>query len=300
MKCQLRFAFILALLIPALLQAQDFSKTFKSLQEKNDTAAQAKLLQQWEKEKPTDPEMFIAYFNYYVQMSTVEGISIDQDPYNKQSFQISDTGSGKPVAYLNFSKRYNTPVLQKGFAYIDRGIALYPNRLDMRFGKIYMLGESKNFRLFTSQIVETTDYGNTIKDQWLWKNGKPLENSKKFYLASMQDYIVTIYNTEDDDLLPLMREISLAVLKYNPDHVESLSNVALTYLVAGQHDKALEFLLKAEAVDPRDVVVLNNIAQAYIRKYNKPKAKEYLQKIIQYGTEEDKEKAKADLKLLGN
>lgn len=47
-----------------------------------------------------------------------------------------------------------------------------------------------------------------------------------------------------------------------PNHVESLNNVALTYLVAGNYDKALFYLLRDETLAPKDVIVLNNIAEA--------------------------------------
>jgi tetratricopeptide (TPR) repeat protein len=202
------------------------------------------------------------------------------------------------VAYLNSSVKFKSAILQKGFDYIDKGIALYPTRLDMRFGKIYMLGQAENYTEFTKYLVATIDYGNSIKDAWTWKEGKPLADAKQFFLGSMQDYIATIYNTEDDNLLPLMRKISETVIKYNPTHVESLSNVALTYLINGNYDKALEYLLKAEKLTPKDVVVLNNIAQAYKRKKDKINAKLYFEKIIKVGSAEEIEDAKQQLKEL--
>ncbi|HEX6333516.1 MAG TPA: tetratricopeptide repeat protein, partial [Flavisolibacter sp.] len=132
----------------------------------------------------------------------------------------------------------------------------------------------------------------SINNAWLWKDGKLLEDPEAFFLSSLQGYCITIYNTEDDDLLPLMRQISEGVVKYYPDHVESLSNIALTYLVTGNYDKALAYLLKAEKVAPKDVIVLNNIAEAYKRKGDKAHAKAYYEKIIKYGDDADKEDAR--------
>ena len=259
--------------------SQDFSSQFKKLQEKKDTTGQIKLLKNWETKNPKDPEMFIAYFNYYANQSMTEVIAIDTKFIsNKQNFKFD--------------------ILKKGFEYVDQGLALYPTRLDMRFGKIYMLGKIENYTEFTKYLVSTVEYGNSIKDTWTWKDGKPLEDPKNFFLSSMQDYVTTIYNTEDDNLLPLMRKISESILKYNPTHVESLSNVALTYLVVGNYDKALEPLLKAENISPKDVIVLNNIAQAYTRKQDRVNAKLYLEKVIKIGDKEEVENAKMQLKDL--
>ncbi len=280
--------------------SQDYVKQFKALQSKKDTAGQIKLLKTWEKAAPTDPELFIACFNYYAQQSMKEVISIDQNNKAGQAIQMNDPKTGHPVAYLNSSINYKSEILQKGFDYIDKGIALYPGRLDMKFGKIYMLGQAENYAAFTKMIVETIDFANTINYAFTWKEGKPLENAKQFFLSSLQDYNNTLYDTEDDNLLPNMRAIAEAVLKYNPDHVESLSNAALTYLVTEKYDEALAYLFKAEKIDPKDVVILNNIAQAYKRKKDNPNAKIYLEKIIKVGNKEEIENAKEDIKKLDN
>ncbi len=288
-------AFVLTLVISF---GQGFQQQFKDLSATNDTSGQASLLKSWAAASPKDPELFIAYFNYYVRQSLTEFVTIDKTKKDEQSFVITDTGTGKPVGFLNSSIKYKSAILQKGFDYINKGISLYPKRLDMRFGKIYMLGEAENYAEFVKEIVITVDYNNTINNAWLWKEGKPLENPKQFFLGSLQNYVGTIYNTEDDNLLPLMRQISEAVIKYYPDHVESLSNIALTYLITGDYDKALPSLLNAEKVAPQDIVVLNNIAETYKRKGDKTNAKVYYEKIIRHGNEEEKQDAGQQIKKL--
>jgi Flp pilus assembly protein TadD len=108
----------------------------------------------------------------------------------------------------------------------------------------------------------------------------------------MHNYTVTLYNTYDDNLLPYMRTISEAVLKYYPKHVESLTDVSLTYMIPGEFDKALPYLLRAEAESPKDVIVLNNIAVSYMRKKDTANAKAYFEKIIQYGNADEIAQAK--------
>ena len=276
--------------------SQDFRKRFKDCATNGDTVGMAKALKEWEAAAPKDPEMFIGYFNYYVRMASREEVSLG--PNNRgQGFQLTDS-TGKAVGYLNSSVNYDSRLLQEGFSYIERGISLHPTRLDMRFGKVYMLGKAENYGAYTKTIKETIQYGNTIKNAWLWKEGKPLENPKTFFLNTVQEYQRNIYNTENDDLLPYMREIGEEVLKYYPDHVESLANVAITYLIIGNYDNGLPYLLKAETVSPKDIVVLNNIAQVYLRKNDNTNAKVYLQKIIKYGNKDEAQVAKEQMKEL--
>ncbi len=293
------FPLTLALLLITLLAcSQDFAQQFKTLSAKKDTAGQAKILSDWAVASPNDPELFIAYFNYYVRKSMSEVISLDSTQKDNQALVVTDTGTGKPVAYLNASTRYESDILQKGFDFIDRGLALHPARLDMRFGKIYMLGKAENYPAFTSEIVAAIDYGIEINNVWLWEKGKPLEDPKVFFLRALQDYIMTLYNTGQDDLLPNMREISEAVLSHYPDHVESLSNIALTYLITGAYENALSYLSKAEQLAPQDIIVLNNIAEACKRKGDKQNAIVYYEKIIRYGNKEEKEDARQRIKTL--
>ena len=287
---------IVAVLLAASLAAQDHSSRFKELVEKKDTAAQLKLLQEWDAGDPKDPELYVAWFNFYVQQSVKDIISLEKTP-QKEALKLSDS-TGKPAGYLNFSTQYISDILQKGFEYIDKGITLHPARLDMRFGKIYMLGKAENFEMFTKTIIGTIEYSNTINHAWLWKEGKPLEDAKSFLIESMQDYIATIYNTEDDSLLPYMRQISETVLKYEPEHVISLANIALTYAIEENYDKALLYLLKAEKIEPKDVIVLNNIAEIYARKKDKVNARTYYGKIIKVGSKEEADDARQKIKEL--
>lgn len=295
MKIVLLTTFILSSLLAI---SQDYPKQFKELCSKNDTAGARKLLLRWEAANAKDPELYVGWFNYYVIIGRTEMVTIDRNQKKEGGFELTDSATGKPVGFLNSSIHYNSAIIQKGFDYIDKGIALFPTRLDMRFGKIYMLGQAENYKAFANTIVETIDYGQSIQNKWTWKEGKPLQDATNFFLGSMQDYVRTIYDTEKDELLPYMRQISEGVLKYYPQHVESLANVALTYALTGENDKALSYLLKAEKIAPKDVIVLNNIAETYKKKNDKTNAAAYYKKVIQYGNKDEVEDAKQKLKEL--
>lgn len=288
---------ICLLAIPAISSGQDYPARFAKLAEANDTTGQLNLLKKWSAEKPSDPELFIAWFNHYVFTSRHEVVSLNMGSGGNNGYTITDS-SGNTVGSLGSSVKYREEPLKKGLSYIDKGIALYPDRLDMRFGKIYMLGETEDYTSFTSEIVRAIEYAQTIHYKWKWKAGEPLEDSLEFFLGSIQGYVGKLYDTEDDALLPNMRQISETVLKYHPNHVESLSNIAITYVLTGDYDKGLTYLLRAEKVNPKDMIVLNNIAECYKRKGDKANAIIYLKKIIQNGDADEAESARQRLKEL--
>jgi len=232
---------------------QNFEQQFMELYHKQDTIGEAKTLTQWKSKKPNDPELYVAYFNYYVQKSMQKAIELERED------------------------------LKKAYEYIDKGIAMFPNRLDMRFGKIYMLSQKENYTAFTNEIITTIDYSGINKNAWLWTDDKVLKDPKQYMLKSIQDYILQLYNTGDTKLFDNIKRISESVLKYYPDNVEALLDLAIFYTMNKNYDKAIEQLLKAEKLAPTNYVVMNNIAEAYLKKGNKANAINYYQKVMKYG-----------------
>lgn len=279
---------------------QTFKKQFDDFVSKKDTLGQKQLLVKWENTDNNDPELFVAYFNYFVIKSKNEIITLGQNPKGNEVLQImdQDTNKKEPVGFIYGETHYNPDLLSKGFDWINRGIEKHSNRLDMRFGKIYMFGQIEDFQNFTKEIIKTIDYSVTNENEWTWADSKPLENPKEFMLSSIQDYQVQLYNTESDDLLDNMKRIAESVLNYYPDHIESLSNLSVVYLVQKQYDNALEPLLKAEKLNSKDYIVLSNIAQAYKLKGDIKNAIEYYELTKKYGDEQAKKYAQGQIDQL--
>ena len=156
----------------------------------------------------------------------------------------------------------------------------------------------KDCRSFTNEIIRTIDYSSKNKNQWTWTLNEKRKDGDEFFLGSLQDYQMQLYNTMDDNLLKNMQEIANAVLNYYPIHIESLSNLSISYLVEKKYDKALETLIKAEKLNPKDFIVLNNIAYAYREMNNKEKAIEYYEKVLKYGDPQAKTQAKKEIDKL--
>lgn len=292
---------LLALIaLPNISYGQNFMKQFEELLSKKDTVGQIQLLNNWEKTNSNDPELYVAYYNYYVMRASEEVITLGNDPKGKEALKIvkEDSLSGNPVAYMYSDTYYDRLLLYKAYSYIDKGIEKCPNRLDMRFGKIYMLGENKDYKNFTKEIIKTIEYSSVINNKWLWQGNAPVEDPQAFMLSSIQSYVLQLYNTGEDALLDNMKMIAECILKQYPEHIESLSNLSIVFLIRKQYDEALSTLARAEKINNKDYIILNNMAHAYKEKGDIPKAIEYYNLTIKYGDEEAQKYAKEEIDLL--
>lgn len=286
--------FSLLILTIAFGQDNNFKK-FKEFYKNGDTIAVEKLLKDWEKNP--NAEFFVSSVNYYFNKSRKEVVSLDQDLPKTEGFELKDD-NGKTVAYLSSKNYYDKELLQKTFKYFDEGISKFPNRLDIRFGKIYILGQLEDFENFSNEIVKTIQYSSQNNNQWLWSEDANYDGGEKRFLLSIQDYNNQIYETNDDSLLKYMKVINEEVLKYYPNHVESLSNLAIVSMISKNYDEALSYLLKAEKLAPEDFIVLNNLAYSYKMKNDKTNAIKYYQLVKKFGDDRAKSQAENELKKL--
>lgn len=263
---------------------QDFEAEFIKFCEEGDTTKQLDILKKWEKQKPQDAELFTSYFNYFFNKSRQEFVSLTKAQPAGESLSLQDS-IGNTAGYIGSQIFFDEKTLKKGLDKIEKGIKLYPNRLDMRFGKIYALGQIMDWQSFTNEIVSTVQYSATNNNEWTWTDNEKVAEGKDFFLTSIQDYQLDLYDTGDDALLINMRTIANEILNYYPDHIESLSNLSITYLLTGKYDEAIETLMKAEKIDPTDAIVLSNIAHGYKLKGENEKAIHYYKKTIEYGDE---------------
>ena len=226
--------------------------------------------------------------------SRQEVLSLTTDQPEGESLVLKDS-LNQNAGFLGSQIYYDQTELKKGLDKINEGIELYPNRLDMRFGKIYALGQIPDWKNFTSEIIKTVEYSAKNNNKWTWTNHEKYDGTEKEFLLDIQTYQLQLYNTGDDNLLENMREIATKVLEYYPNHIESLSNIGSTYLITGEYNKGIEALLRAEKINPKDYIVLGNIAQGYKLKGDKEKAIEYYEKTAEYGDERAKEFAKQQI-----
>jgi tetratricopeptide (TPR) repeat protein len=281
-----------------LVFGQTNQEKFKALSKNKDTAKIKSLLAEWERSNPNDPELYTSAINFYFSNSRQEIISLNSDQKGKQSLQLTDS-TGNVAGYLNSDLGYNPEKISIAIKYANAGIDKFPDRLDIRFGKCYLLQQIGDYHNFTKEIIKTVEYSRINKNNWLWTGNKKQEDGENFILATIQVYLKELYDTEDDNLLPDMIAIGDATLKYYT-HIEILSTTAVALMLTKNYDKAIGYLKQAEKINPKDFIVLNNIAQGYKLKGDKANAIKYYELTAKYGDEQAKEDAKRNIKELKN
>ncbi|UUV22587.1 tetratricopeptide repeat protein [Paenimyroides aestuarii] len=291
------FMLFTSILFSSISLGQNKYDKFKLLFNQNDTIELQKLLIDWRKSNANDPELYTSEFNYYFSVSKNEFVSLQQNIVDENSYEIIDS-LGNVAGYLTSNVSYNKEKLDKAFVAIDEGIRKFPNRLDMRFGKIYAYGKIEDYANFTKTIVETVEYSVINNNEWLWTEDLKNEDGERVLLETVQSYLVQLYDTENDNLLPNMITIGETTLKYYPKNVEILSTTAIAFLLMKNYDKAIYNLKNAEQISPQDYIVLNNIAQAYKMKGEKLNAIKYYELVAKYGDEETKYQALENIEQL--
>jgi tetratricopeptide (TPR) repeat protein len=281
----------------SIAHGQTNFEKFKTLFKDNDTTEIKKLLKSWEQTNANDPELYTSAFNFYYSGSKHEVISIQKAEPESQSLQITDS-TGEVAGYLTSNMGYNEEILDKAMQYVNKGIEKFPDRLDIRFGKIYVLGAIGEYGKFTEEVIKTIEYSAINKNKWLWTENEKKEDSQNFMLDNIQAYLKQLYDTEDDELLSNMIQIGETTLKYYPKSVEILSTTSVAFMLTKQYDKAISYLEKAEKINPEDVIVLNNIAEAYRRKGDNEHAIKYYLLVEKYGNEEIKEEVRRSIEKL--
>ena len=107
---------------------QKFQTELTQYFQTGDTLKQRETLEKWERENPNSPELYINYFNFYLDKAKreVTAFGIEQSKKSETeeiSHELTVEGNQFAVNYENYT--------QNAFKKIDEGINKYPDRLDI-------------------------------------------------------------------------------------------------------------------------------------------------------------------------
>lgn len=285
------------LLFSNLLFGQSYNQEFQKLFKNNDTTKIKSLLIEWKKKNPNDPELYVSAINFYFSNSKQEIISLDTEQSSKQSIEFTDS-TGKLAGFINSHVGYNNHKLAQAINYANTGIENFPNRLDIRFGKCFLFQQIGDYENFTKEIISVVEYSQVNKNAWLWTDNKKQNDAENFMLSAIQKYLKILYDTEDDNLLPNMIQIGESTLAHYPSNVEILSTTSVALMLTKNFTKAIEYLKQAEKINPKDFIVLNNIAQGYKLKGDKENAIKYYELTQKYGDKQAQQESRENIRKL--
>ena len=274
---------ILLLLTTALSLQADEKSIYLGMLNDNNLEELYTHITEWEQKEPDNPEMFIAYFNYYLKKGHSSGVALETKPPVKgEHLAITDKETGEIVGYMYDSTSYNPEDLSNALIYLNRGLKLSPDRLDMHFGKIHILQQVKDYSSQSYALIDSLEQSNINGNKWLWADNEPIEDGAEFYLNNIQDYYQTWLNVKNDEAFKAIQRAGADQIQLYPNHVYGYNNVAYSHLLQGEITEALGYLLTAEKIDSDDAIVLNNIALCYKNLGDSEKAKVYFKKLFSY------------------
>ena len=258
---------ILALLLAlaATATAQSWSDAFYDALNADDYARQRTILAQWQRETPDDIDLHIARFNHYINSTMLaEGAA---------AVRLADSA----------------------ITVIDTAISHYPDRLDLRFGKIYFLGQIMRWQSFGDEILLTLDRSERTGHRWQFPNFD--QGGRVLIMEGVQDYLYTLFNSgqpADDgtgkaaaaattapapDAMPQIRRIAHRAAQLFPSEPAFLSALAYTYIAEADYKTALHHLQRAEQLAPNDPAILQQLVDVYTRMKDKKSAAQYRERL---------------------
>ncbi|UTC65935.1 MULTISPECIES: lipopolysaccharide assembly protein LapB [unclassified Treponema] len=254
----------------------DYKTEYDNLLAARDLQKIAALLPKWEKAEPKNPELYIAYFNYYLLKGQRSKHSLDTyRKDNSNSLALVDQKTNKIAGYLNNNIWYEKEDVDKALSYLEKGLKFGKNRLDMYFGRIHILGEIGEYEKQSQRIIEVLKLSKTIKNKWLWSMNEaiPSSESERFFLISVTEYYKSLLQKSTPETLSAAEKACEAQLKLYPNNIEVHNYLSLTYIGQGKFKEALNVLLKADKLTNEDYVIIFNMARCYggLKQYGKAK-----------------------------
>ena len=254
----------------------DYKSEYDNLLSARNLEGIAALLPKWEKAEPKNPELYIAYFNYYLlkgQRSTHSLDTYKKD--NTNSLALVDQKTNQIAGYLNNNIWYEKEDVDKALSYLEKGLKFGKNRLDMYFGRIHILGEIGEYEKQSQKIIEVLKLGKQINHKWLWSMNEviPASESERIFLVSINDYYKALLQKSEPKTFLAAEKACAAQLKLYPKNIEVHNYLALAYIGQGKIQEALNVLLKADKLAKEDYTILFNMASCYetLKQYDKAK-----------------------------
>jgi tetratricopeptide (TPR) repeat protein len=258
-------------------------------------------IRQLRKEAPEDPEYYVLSYNYFVWRSMPDSAITSFLASNGDS-NLTARDSTILENMVHRGRRlesYDIDSLEKGLQILRRGLDLYPDRLDMRFGIVYATASAGLYSEMTDALIGILERRRVNESKWLWSFSQPLDQDPdSFVLENVQSRVFGLWqigSASTDSLLALIAE---ALIQTYPTSVYGYTTLGNSYTVKGDYGKALGLLSKAHELDSGDGIVINDLADLYRRMGDTANAIKYFTLLDQIGTVEEKEIAKKSLKEL--
>ncbi|MGM9788593.1 MAG: tetratricopeptide repeat protein [Candidatus Cryptobacteroides sp.] len=283
----------------SLLFSQDREKMyedFKAAVNTNDTTAMLSVISNWEKNFPDDAELYSLRANYYLSNAIQELIGLSyQKPTDGRDYYVMTDSLGVNY-YLYPEQQIDSVKFNSAILSLVEGINRYPDRADLRLGKITVHLMVHNNKAAIEEIQAMLKHSKNNGNNWTTTLDVPIEGDGYSYMLDcVKDYFGQIVNSED---LNSAEKLSDICLEEYPNEPVFLSNKGAMRYYAGDVNIALDYFLKAREIDPKDMLITLNIAFMYEQQGDIQTAIKYYEIVAASGEEDYTRIANSALKEL--
>ena len=256
----------------------------------------AKRLEEWSQAEPQNAEPYILAANAYAKAAA--GVSVTSDTKGN-GFMIVDPKTKKQVGSIRDT--LDPKVLRKAFDTLTTAAQKFPSRLDIMVGRLTMADRLNDISAIVQSGEDMLNRVATHPEGVLWTDGEPLKTPVNQKVASeIHPRIANLYGRGTDESDLAASRLAVAALKLAPTDVRLINDAALYHAHHQQWDKALDYFMKAQKVEPDDLLIQHNIALANLKLGHVAEARKLWRAILAKAPKgsEDAEAAESSLKSL--
>jgi tetratricopeptide (TPR) repeat protein len=261
---------ICTLALSGFVHASDYYNRYMSMMERNEIEQLPSVLNAWQKASPNDIEMHIAYYNYYQNKARTEVPTMGQLP------------DGTMGIYNNV--QWDKENVRLAIHHLDKALGINPLRMDVYFGKCWILGETEQFSELSKIVIDLLGRLKTEKREWLWSLNEPLKNMSANITQDVQgvlsNHFMTLYYASSN--LSHSMKIAEAEVAHFPKSVLSWSHLGMCFDKEKKYKDAQKAYLSGLKINKDDHVLIYNLGYSYELDGNKSAAQTQYKKLTTF------------------
>lgn len=259
-------ALILLLTLAGRATAADFLDAFEALEKSGDPAAIEAFLERASVSEAENPEYYATAGNYWwgvagaVSVTPVPAGDYEVDP---KDFSIRDPETGKVVGSITEAGKADPGIRKRALELLVEGARRFPARADIALGLAHVQQEMGMREGFVNTLAALLAEAGKDAASLKWKKDEPLpEPAETFLPETVQTYSAALFNADTPATDALCARLLAAVVKAFPEHPYAYNLQGALADAQGKPDEALRCLEIAHRKDPKDPLILSNLAGA--------------------------------------
>ena len=264
-----------------------------------DTCARRTALEQWQRIAPADDaDLAMAECEYY------RSLAATTDVVRTSGVMPIDTTDFHVVAIDSVAHRsmltpgtYDSRIMGKAIAALQRGIAANPDRLDLHTTLMASLADAGKFSDAVAEIHTTLNRDSAEHRQWTRSGGAPVSHPADAIAQGVAYTASRMINASDANA-PTVIATCRAALKRCPHNATMLRPLESTLMLTEDYQGAIEVQQQLLALSPGDCQVLSDAAMAYMATGQTAKAAQCCRKVKTGGDAEQRQWATEMLNMI--